>query len=555
MPISFGKSKEEDVVSLIAAKKYARAVEVLKAQLQKRGANQSLRMQLADVLILADKKQEAVTLLLPLADQYARDGFAAKAVSVLKKVQKVDPGRKDVEERLARQIEERQREAAVALPRSVGMIGIEEAGAPAPGVDADPSLEIGFESMAPISAPVATPPPVEGSAEGSLSAWEPLAALDPVVAAEDGAPPPDVRLLLDFEEAVPAGPGPSVNLDRALGPAQDEELPLELRALLDDGEEEPTLVVERAEPNDDQAMADDVAEADFYLSQGMVEEARTVLLRMQEGRPRHPAVATLAARIARVAEGPTPSPPTPPAVPAPAAPARPIPVEAPAPAETETVLPDDFGPSLQEIVPKFTVTDAPTGLAEADFVNLGAELEEELAVEDQRTTARGGGPLVDGLLKEFQKGVREQLDEKDYETHYNLGIAYKEMELYDEAIQEFRLTAREPKRALECADLVGLCYLAKGQPEKAIQDMQAGLEIGGHPPEAYHSLRYDLGTAYEKLGDLGTALEQFEILQSEGAHFRDIQARLEALRGRVGKAPRPKKANETTPRKKKISFI
>ena len=407
----------------------------------------------------------------------------------------------------------------------------------------------------PVEKAPATPPPVEGSAEGSLSAWEPLAALDPVVAAEDGAPPPDVRLLLDFEEAVPAGPGPVVNLDRALGPAQDEELPLELRALLDDGEEEPTLVVERAEPNDDQAMADDVAEADFYLSQGMVEEARTVLLRMQEGRPRHPAVATLAARIARVAEGPTPSPPTPPAVPAPAAPARPIPVEAPAPAETETVLPDDFGPSLQEIVPKFTVTDAPTGLAEADFVNLGAELEEELAVEDKRTTARGGGALVDGLLKEFQKGVREQVDEKDYETHYNLGIAYKEMELYDEAIQEFRLTAREPKRALECADLVGLCYLAKGQPEKAIQDMQAGLVIGGHPPEAYHSLRYDLGTAYEKLGDLGTALEQFEILQSEGAHFRDIQARLEALRGRVGKAPRPKKADDTTPRKKKISFI
>jgi tetratricopeptide (TPR) repeat protein len=362
-------------------------------------------------------------------------------------------------------------------------------------------------------------------------------------------------LLLDFEEAAPDGPGPVLDLDHVLGPPQDEELPSELRALLDDGEEEPTLVVERAEPNDDQTMADDVAEADFYLSQGMVEEARIVLLRMQESRPRHPAVATLAVRIARASEGQPPPPPTPPAVPAPAEPAQPIPVEAPAPAAAEIVLSDDFGPSLQEIVPKFTVTDAPTGLTGADFVNLGAELEEELAVEDQFTTSRSGGALVDGLLKEFQKGVREQLDEKDYETHYNLGIAYKEMELYDEAIEEFRLTAREPKRALECADLVGLCYLAKGQPEQAIQDMQAGLEIGGHPSEAYHSLRYDLGTAYEKLGDLGTALEQFEILQSEGAHFRDIQARIEALRGRVGKAPKPKKADETTPRKKKISFI
>ncbi len=157
MPITFGKPKDEDVVALIAAKKYARAIEILKAQLQKKGANRSLRMQLADVLILADKKAEAVALLLPLADQYARDGFAAKAVSVLKKVQKVDPGRRDVEERLARQIEERQREAAV-LPRSASLFGIEEA-TDAPTPDSGPSLEIGFESMAPISAPVEPPPP------------------------------------------------------------------------------------------------------------------------------------------------------------------------------------------------------------------------------------------------------------------------------------------------------------------------------------------------------------------------------------------------------------
>jgi len=94
--MAFGKGKEEDVVSLIAAKKYARAIEVLKAQLQKKGANPSLRMQLADVLILADKKQEAISLLIPLADQFAREGFAAKAVSVLKKIQKIDPGRHDV---------------------------------------------------------------------------------------------------------------------------------------------------------------------------------------------------------------------------------------------------------------------------------------------------------------------------------------------------------------------------------------------------------------------------------------------------------------------------
>ena len=154
MALGFGKGKEEDVVSLIAAKKYARAIEVLKAQLQKKGANPSLRMQLADVLILADNRPEAIGLLIPLADQFAREGFAAKAVSVLKKIQKIDPGRRDVEERLARQIEEKQREAT-GLPSSrPGASAREQPSGFADG----PSLEIGMEPIEPISAPS---PPLE----------------------------------------------------------------------------------------------------------------------------------------------------------------------------------------------------------------------------------------------------------------------------------------------------------------------------------------------------------------------------------------------------------
>jgi len=195
LAISFGRSNEEDVVALIAAKKYARAIEVLKARLQKRGANPSLRMQLADVLILADKKQEAVALLLPLADQYARDGFAAKAVSVLKKIQKVDPGRRDVEERLARQIEERQREAVLPRPTALGM---EEGGAaPAVEVEADDgaSLEIGFV-MAPVSTPAAP----------TITTVPPAPPVERAPLPPRGAPPPsspDATLPVSSPQAAP----------------------------------------------------------------------------------------------------------------------------------------------------------------------------------------------------------------------------------------------------------------------------------------------------------------------------------------------------------------
>ena len=175
MALGFGRAKSNDVVSLISAKKYGPAIEILRVQLKKRGASTTVRKQLADVLVLSGKTVEAVALLLPLADKFAREGFAAKAVSVLKKIQKIDPGRRDVEERLARLIEEKQREASIALPISQpgAEIGMEEIGidAPASGsvglmveppanlpTDDGPALEIGFGS-APISAPMPSPEP------------------------------------------------------------------------------------------------------------------------------------------------------------------------------------------------------------------------------------------------------------------------------------------------------------------------------------------------------------------------------------------------------------
>lgn len=209
LAISFGSgSREDDVVSLIAARKYTRAIEILKAQLQKRGANPSLRMQLADVLVLAEKRAEAVALLLPLADQYASDGFAAKAVSVLKKVQKLEPGRSDVQSRLARLIEEKQREAVV-LPLSRPSSGAGPAhplGSPethgGPGAD----LEIGF-GMAPISvsAPAAPAPPEPALAPPAPASPPPAAAARPGAGgAESGF------ALLPTEEAAPARPATQV---------------------------------------------------------------------------------------------------------------------------------------------------------------------------------------------------------------------------------------------------------------------------------------------------------------------------------------------------------
>jgi tetratricopeptide (TPR) repeat protein len=221
-----------------------------------------------------------------------------------------------------------------------------------------------------------------------------------------------------------------------------------------------------------------------------------------------------------------------------------------------------------EAEPPATLTVQDGGGAGEDFVDLRAELERELTdeSESETETPRSEAALVNGLLSELQKGVREKVDAKDYETHYNLGIAYKEMDLFDEAVEEFSLASADSRWVLECADLLGQCHLAKGQPQLAVASLRAGLEVAGHPPEAYRSLRYGLALAYEALGDDAAALEQLERLTGEDPRFRDVQSRLQALRARQPRrarvepvaappppAPAPAAARPRKPRK--ISFI
>ena len=88
------------VADLIARRKYARAIETLRAQFEVKSPDAKTRLQLADLLVLAGRVQEAIPILIGLADEFSLDGFVAKAVAILKRVEKLDPGRPDVEERL-----------------------------------------------------------------------------------------------------------------------------------------------------------------------------------------------------------------------------------------------------------------------------------------------------------------------------------------------------------------------------------------------------------------------------------------------------------------------
>jgi len=111
------KGKGTGLPELLARKQFGKAVELAQAQLKARPQDGRLRLQLADTLIAAGRGREAVAPLREMADELAREGFAAKAIAILKRIQKIDPGRLDIERRLAALIAEHtRREAASSRP-------------------------------------------------------------------------------------------------------------------------------------------------------------------------------------------------------------------------------------------------------------------------------------------------------------------------------------------------------------------------------------------------------------------------------------------------------
>ena len=97
------------VEALIARRQYDKAIDLLEAEVSAGRRDLRLRLQLSDVLVLAGRGAQAVPVLLELADEFAREGFAAKAISVLKRIEKIAPGRRDVDAKLAALIKDKQR--------------------------------------------------------------------------------------------------------------------------------------------------------------------------------------------------------------------------------------------------------------------------------------------------------------------------------------------------------------------------------------------------------------------------------------------------------------
>ena len=140
------------------------------------------------------------------------------------------------------------------------------------------------------------------------------------------------------------------------------------------------------------------------------------------------------------------------------------------------------------------------------------------------------------VFQEFRDGLGEaEAEEEDLETHYNLGIAYREMGLLDEAIGEFQRVAKAIQKgkpfayAMNCATLMAVSFLDKGEPKIAAFWYQRALETPGVDQETELALRYDLGVALETAGESKSALDSFQQVYARNIDYRDVADRIAAL--------------------------
>jgi tetratricopeptide (TPR) repeat protein len=229
-----------------------------------------------------------------------------------------------------------------------------------------------------------------------------------------------------------------------------------------------------------------------------------------------------------------------------AQPAYELELEAPAP---EMMPPTDAMPATEALEAQDFLQSLASEFADA----VPASQEEAPAAALQPVTAKSGvsqpapaaeqpeaadeplSPLGD-VFDEFRADLDDlSSNGEDLETHYNLGTAYREMGLLDEAISEFQKVAKADKKGqsfrymMQCCTLLGLAFMEKGQPGIAAMWYERALEISGLDQESILALRYDLGVAQELAGDVPAARRSFSQVYGMNIDYRDVAERLAAL--------------------------
>jgi predicted Zn-dependent protease len=118
-------------------------------------------------------------------------------------------------------------------------------------------------------------------------------------------------------------------------------------------------------------------------------------------------------------------------------------------------------------------------------------------------------------------------------AHYDLGVAYKEMGLLDDAIREFEVAAEDAKRECVCHSMIGMIQIERGNLTEAIASFTRGLNARVRTPGDETALEFEIGACYEAKRATAKALEFFLKAARRDPVYRDVQERIRKLTGKM----------------------
>jgi tetratricopeptide (TPR) repeat protein len=133
------------------------------------------------------------------------------------------------------------------------------------------------------------------------------------------------------------------------------------------------------------------------------------------------------------------------------------------------------------------------------------------------------------ILEQFKRGIDENLDSDDYQSHYDLGVAFKEMGLLDEAIGEFQKALRSTEGRLRTSEALGMAFFEKGQYAASETILRKAVDGLGEGDEAKIGLLYWLGRASEAQGKEADAIRSYERAMVVDIRFMDLSQRMQRL--------------------------
>ena len=185
-----------------------------------------------------------------------------------------------------------------------------------------------------------------------------------------------------------------------------------------------------------------------------------------------------------------------------------------------------------------TRASQPVPVAEDGFVDLGAlVLEEDDAPKDTRMRVGDEEPTGDEqkdfqeMLAQFKQGIEKSVDVEDFQTHYDLGVAFKEMGLLDEAIAEFQKALRAPEGRLRTSEALGMAFYEKGQFAVAEAILRRAVDGIPGPDDQKLGLLYWLGRSAEAQQKGADARMFYERAMAVDIRFQDAAQRVRQLGG------------------------